>query len=248
MPRKKRSRELLENDQIIDLVKTVLVIIQCIVAIYLDHHIRISKPPWAFTLAWVIDILFCFILLIPILLVLNRRKSLSSESSYELGILDLLAILSRGSDAWNAWRTSNQNVSINLSGADLSGSDLRYFDLTGADLTGADLTGANLTGADLIGADLSGANLTGAEFKYVNTENIIFDSSTIFPKSFNPKIDQAATPDNSQEVASALILEIDPGTADSEEIQDYLNALSSLYEILGGSGIQFQEEEVEGRK
>ena len=68
-----------------------------------------------------------------------------------------LAKLKEGVMAWNAWRAENEEVRVDLSGADLTEANL-----TGADLTGADLTEANLTGADLRGANLTGARLKEA--------------------------------------------------------------------------------------
>lgn len=48
---------------------------------------------------------------------------------------------------WNEWRRKNQQIVINLRGADLSDANLRYADLYDADLRDANLRGANLRGA-----------------------------------------------------------------------------------------------------
>ena len=56
----------------------------------------------------------------------------------------------------------------------------RFIDL---DLSDADLTGADLSGADLTGTDFSGATLTGTIFS-----NATYDTSTVMPMSFIPKI------------------------------------------------------------
>ncbi len=68
-------------------------------------------------------------------------------------------LLKQGPQAWNAWRTEQTEVSVDLSGAALRGLDLEGADLSGADLRDADLRGANLSGANLQGADLGGSNL-----------------------------------------------------------------------------------------
>lgn len=68
-------------------------------------------------------------------------------------------LLKQGTQAWNAWRAEQTEVSVDLSGAALRGLDLEGADLSGADLKDADLRGANLSGANLKGAHLEGANL-----------------------------------------------------------------------------------------
>src|SRR5258708_36538751 len=88
-----------------------------------------------------------------------------------------LAILKRGSSAWNEWRGENPQVvpdlsqahlqQARLSGANLSGANLRpsYFgqaDLSGADLCHADLSETSLRRAYLASARLDNANLVGA--------------------------------------------------------------------------------------
>ena len=68
-------------------------------------------------------------------------------------------LLQQGTQAWNAWRAEQTEVSVDLSGAALRGLDLEGADLSGADLKDADLRGANLSGANLKGAHLEGSNL-----------------------------------------------------------------------------------------
>lgn len=88
-----------------------------------------------------------------------------------------LAILLRGVDAWNQWRSEHPGAHIDLSGVDLrkvdargttiseaeyNGVNLREADLSEARLGGAHLEGADLEGVDLSKADLSTAFLSGA--------------------------------------------------------------------------------------
>jgi uncharacterized protein YjbI with pentapeptide repeats len=84
---------------------------------------------------------------------------------------DHVALLSRGAEAWNAWRAENDEATdlsqAGLRGLDLSGFDLSRVDLRGADLRGTNLNGTNLShahleGANLFKAVLDGADLTGA--------------------------------------------------------------------------------------
>ena len=69
-----------------------------------------------------------------------------------------VAMLRRGAEAWNAWRTEH-DAAPDLSRADLRGLDLSGFDLSRADLKNADLRGTNCSGANLAGTRLEGANL-----------------------------------------------------------------------------------------
>lgn len=106
------------------------------------------------------------------------------------------AVLDRGIDAWNQWRTTEQNfyefeidltdmllnsaqlaganfTLVDLSRAQLSQADLNHAvlgsaNLEQANLSGANLSRANLTMANLTGANLSGANLAGATLSYAN--------------------------------------------------------------------------------
>jgi len=89
-----------------------------------------------------------------------------------------VAILRRGTEAWNEWRRGHSWAKVqlgraNLSGLALSRADLRGADLSTADLHEADLSGANLykaklAGADLYTADLHGADMRGAELGTAN--------------------------------------------------------------------------------
>ncbi|MFQ6018233.1 MAG: pentapeptide repeat-containing protein [Kiloniellaceae bacterium] len=72
---------------------------------------------------------------------------------------DQVALLKRGTAAWNAWRAEHPDAVPDLSGAALRGLDLAGAHLAGALLPGADLRGTVLRGADLAGAKLDGANL-----------------------------------------------------------------------------------------
>jgi uncharacterized protein YjbI with pentapeptide repeats len=76
-----------------------------------------------------------------------------------------VALLSKGVEAWNAWRVENPDIRPDLSGADLSKANIapaRYFFDAGADLHEANLSGANLRGANLFIANLDGTDLRGA--------------------------------------------------------------------------------------
>jgi uncharacterized protein YjbI with pentapeptide repeats len=79
-----------------------------------------------------------------------------------------VAILLRGVDAWNGWRSRLERdwpSGEKKTGADLCSADLRGRDLSGANLSGANLRGAYLSGTNLSGANLSGANLSEAELR-----------------------------------------------------------------------------------
>ena len=73
-----------------------------------------------------------------------------------------LEMLKNDVEAWNAWRSDNLGVEINL---------------TGADLIDADLTWANLGEAHLIDAFLIDADLRGA--KFLTVEQLI-EAKTLY--------------------------------------------------------------------
>jgi hypothetical protein len=72
-----------------------------------------------------------------------------------------IEVLRQGAESWNAWRTKNPNVPI----------DLKWSVLENQSLIGADLSNANLTGGSLGGVDLRGANLRNAILENVTLEN-----------------------------------------------------------------------------
>jgi Pentapeptide repeats (8 copies) len=76
-----------------------------------------------------------------------------------------IAILSKGVDAWNAWRDKNPDIRPNLSKADLSKADLGGAKLSGANLREANLSRANLQGAYLIDANLMEADVCGVDLR-----------------------------------------------------------------------------------
>ncbi len=86
--------------------------------------------------------------------------------------------LLEGVEAWNEWRTTNQEKP-NLSGTDFTGDEFRgspLFNEEGpgqeavVDLTHANLQGAMLAGANLQGVGLWNANLQGAKLAQANLE------------------------------------------------------------------------------
>ena len=74
-----------------------------------------------------------------------------------------LAILRRGVEAWNRWRTGHRKEAIDLRQADLAGADLRWARLDRAILEGADLSGADLEHAGLSRTDLRKATFWTAK-------------------------------------------------------------------------------------
>jgi hypothetical protein len=74
-----------------------------------------------------------------------------------------IAILKKGVAAWNEWRITARDVSVDFRGADLSRTNLH-----GVSFGKADLSRAKLSDAYLFRADLSEANLQGADLVYTN--------------------------------------------------------------------------------
>jgi hypothetical protein len=94
-----------------------------------------------------------------------------------------LAILRKGTAAWNQWRVTNRHAQSPLSHIelsdwalepDLAGAELRNADLCGADLTLTDLRGANIRRAELSEADLSLANLQGANLSEAHLDHAVY--------------------------------------------------------------------------
>jgi uncharacterized protein YjbI with pentapeptide repeats len=86
-----------------------------------------------------------------------------------------IALLKRGVNIWNHWRSQHDEVIPDLRGVNLSGiylwganlwkADLWATDLWSADLREADLSEANLWRTDLRGADLRSANLSSTDLR-----------------------------------------------------------------------------------
>jgi len=68
-----------------------------------------------------------------------------------------LAILRRGTEAWNSWCATRSTETMDLSGANLSGANLSEANLSNANLSEANLSMANFTLANLSEADFKGA-------------------------------------------------------------------------------------------
>lgn len=79
-----------------------------------------------------------------------------------------LAILKRGVQEWNAWRTEHKAVRPDLSAADLRQGDLTSADFRWADLREANLQLTGLSGACFQGASLFGANLGGSDLAHAS--------------------------------------------------------------------------------
>jgi uncharacterized tellurite resistance protein B-like protein len=78
---------------------------------------------------------------------------------------DLVELVKRGPEAFNAWRRANPEAAVDLSGASLAGLSLEGAFFSGAKLEGADLSGAALRGAVFSGASLAGASFVGADLR-----------------------------------------------------------------------------------
>ncbi len=76
-----------------------------------------------------------------------------------------LAILRKGVDKWNKWRSQNHDIIPDLFNADLHDANLVLFDFDLADLGNANLYAANLAGANLSHAHLNGAILSHSDLR-----------------------------------------------------------------------------------
>ncbi len=135
----------------------------------------------------------------PVVLVV-LTLGLSGAGPYIFAEEDQAALIRRGVEAWNRWRTANPDEIIILTGleypyAKLPGVNLREAAIELGDLSHADLSGANLSKAvlkqtrlertnlsradlreaDLDGARLEGANLAGAQVTGANFADAYVD-------------------------------------------------------------------------
>ena len=82
---------------------------------------------------------------------------------------------------------------LELRGADLTNTDFSQADLPRAHFVQAKLINVNFSGANLreavfVNSDVRGANFSGAKLSDAGFYEAIYDSSTVFPLSFNPEI------------------------------------------------------------
>ncbi len=88
-----------------------------------------------------------------------------------------VAILKHGVDAWNKWRSTNDNVIPDLSEVDLEGATLSNADLSDAQLVHARLRGATLHSVNLSRAELDGADFDDANLCFARIVRTSFGSS-----------------------------------------------------------------------
>lgn len=105
---------------------------------------------------------------------------------------ELLALIKKGVEAWNAWRRTRWILSevVDLKQADLSGNlldgaNLAYADLTRANLSGAKINFANLENATLVkaklrNAELSQSNLAWADMSGANLARASLVGATLY--------------------------------------------------------------------
>jgi uncharacterized protein YjbI with pentapeptide repeats len=70
--------------------------------------------------------------------------------------------------------------------AKLHGARLTYAHMWRAGLSGADLRGAHVANADLRSANLCNADLSDADLSGANLTDVVYDSTTIWPRGFQP--------------------------------------------------------------
>jgi uncharacterized protein YjbI with pentapeptide repeats len=105
-----------------------------------------------------------------------------------------LSILKQGVEVWNKWRNEkDDDVKIDLSGADFSkanlvGADLNRANLSGATLTGADLTLANLEDAFLSETLLAVAKLFMSNLSQTYLYKTDFTGASLFQSNLNSSI------------------------------------------------------------
>lgn len=105
------------------------------------------------------------------------------------GKSDPLAVMKKGSSAWQAYRKDHPNDQVRLANRNtpklkLAGGDFKGVDLSGSmlylsDFRGADFSGANLRGTNLSGSDLRNARMARAILQFTNFGNSKLDGVDI---------------------------------------------------------------------
>ncbi|MCG9889567.1 MAG: pentapeptide repeat-containing protein [Thermosynechococcaceae cyanobacterium MS004] len=120
-----------------------------------------------------------------------------------------------------------------LPNIDLRASDLRETNLSGADLSGANLsegvnlTFSNLSRTDLRNVDLRDANLIGASLDSAKLENVLYNSTTQFPKGFDrSRIKILSTGDEYHQITKAHTIEL------IQESEVFLDKVKEIYNYL----------------
>ena len=90
-----------------------------------------------------------------------------------------VAILVKGQEAWNRWRSVNVTIDPDLSGANLKTKTLSGFNLRRANLREADLSEAQLANSDLRGTNLQSATLQGAQLQHANARGADLSTSNL---------------------------------------------------------------------
>src|ERR1035437_4352963 len=108
---------------------------------------------------------------------LARTQTLSSESAKHMANPEHLNRLLSGIEAWNTWRTQD-NVVVDLSGANLAKAELPGANLWGAHLHRVTFHGANLAGAKFAQARLAGSNFFAAHLAQADFSHAALDLVT----------------------------------------------------------------------
>lgn len=91
-----------------------------------------------------------------------------------------LMVISRGAEAWNAWRTRNWDTR-----PDFRSANMEMMSLSGANLKNADLVGAKLCNAQLFFADFDHAILQEADLKKAMLRGANMSSASLFRASLD---------------------------------------------------------------
>jgi len=95
-----------------------------------------------------------------------------------------VARLKAGVEEWNAWRSKNPRVLVDLSRADLIRADLNGANLSRTSLIGVELNFASLIAADLSGASLASAHLRNTNLRQANLSGVNFTQAQVLRTNF----------------------------------------------------------------
>lgn len=112
--------------------------------------------------------------------------------------MDFIKLLDEKPEAWNEWRSDNENIWPDLSGMDLSGKDLscrvfHYVKFTGANLIGTKLNNCNLSSADFTFAQMQNSTINDTFAEWASFSDACLDNATIMGSNFEKaRLDRAS--------------------------------------------------------
>ena len=119
-----------------------------------------------------------------------------------------VAEFEKGPVSFNAWRSANPEVKVDLSGADFGGQTNLFYlaNLKGANLNGADVSGVELRKTRLRDATLIGANLNGSTFREASLTNADLTGANLAGAAMRTNTNMTGVTLNRADLSGATVL------------------------------------------